>query len=237
MGRGAWRIPRRCGQIRLAIGIIVAGAVTACSSTDSWFENKPAPAARGSASSASFGDRFRSLFGGGSEASAAAAMADTSAADIECPSVDIRQGAGTLMTTAGTEQGAMSLRYQATFGRTARECAVRGSTLSIKVGVQGRVIVGPAGGPGEMTVPLRYALVKEGVEPKTVWTKLYTVAVTIPPGQPSVVYTHVEEDMTVPMPPRAEVDSYVIYIGYDPDGVAKKPEKKPPPAKKTPRAG
>ena len=31
--------------------------------------------------------------------------------------------------------------------------------------------------------------------------------------------------MTVPMPPPGELDAYVIYIGFDPDGL--KPAKKP----------
>jgi hypothetical protein len=223
----------RCGPARLAMAMLFAATLTACSSVDTWLDSKPAPAARVSAGS-SFGDRFRSLFGSGSEMSASeASAAMASAEDIECPSVDIRAGAGTLMNNAGNEQGALSLRYQATFGRTARECAIRGPNLSIKVGVQGRVIAGPAGAPPELTVPLRLALVREGVEPKTVWTKLANVPVVFPAGQPSVVFTHVEEDLTVPKPSAAELENYVIYVGYDPEGVAK--EKKPP-AKKTSRA-
>jgi hypothetical protein len=140
--------------------------------------------------------------------------------------VDIRQGASTLMTNAPNSEGAMSLRYQATFGRTARECIVQGGTLSIKVGVQGRVILGPAGGAGDTTVPLRVALVKEGIEPKTVWSKLYTVPVSVPPGQLNVPFTHVVEDMAVPMPSGSDLDSYVIYVGFDPQGAVQ--DKKPP---------
>ena len=60
-----------------------------------------------------------------------------------------------------------------------------------------------AGGPGEAMVPLRYALVKEGIEPKTIWSKLYMLPVQVPPGQPHVPFTHVVEDMAVPVPPAA----------------------------------
>lgn len=226
--------PRR-RLLRLGLAVLFAATAAACSTVDSWMDSKPAPAAR-TASTGSFGDRFRSLFGGRSEvseASAAATMAEASVnADIDCPSVDIRQGAATLMNNAGNEQGALSLRYQATFGRTARECALRGQTLAIKVGVQGRVIAGPAGAPAELTVPLRLALVREGVEPKTIWTKLYYVPVTFPPGQPNVVFTHVEENISVPRPSPAELEAYVIYIGYDPEGAA---QEKKPPAKKPAR--
>jgi hypothetical protein len=219
--------------------ILVGAAAAACSTVDSWLDRKPAPAPSSTSTSSgwsSFGDRFRNLFGGNSgvsDASAAATMAEASSTDIDCPSVDVRQGAATLMNNAGNDQSAFSLRYQATFGRTARECALRGSMLSIKVGVQGRVIAGPAGAPSELTLPLRLALVREGVEPKTIWTKLYHVPVVFPPGQPNVVFTHVEEDMTVPKPPAAELDAYVIYVGYDPEGAA---QEKKPLAKKTTRA-
>jgi len=39
------------------------------------------------------------------------------------------------------------LRYQLSFGQTARECAVQGAIMIIKVGVQGRVILGPTPRP------------------------------------------------------------------------------------------
>ena len=58
------------------------------------------------------------------------------------------------------------LRYQLSFGQTARECSVQGGAMSIKVGVQGRVILGPMGGPGIVDVPLRYAVVREGRRPR-----------------------------------------------------------------------
>ena len=42
----------------------------------------------------------------------------------------------------------MDLRYQATIIRTARECQVNSGVMTMKVGIEGRVITGPAGGPG-----------------------------------------------------------------------------------------
>ena len=128
------------------------------------------------------------------------------------------------------ENTALGLRYQGSLVQTARECAVRGNDLTIKVGVEGRIVVGPAGGPGSITVPLRYALVREGLEPRTLWTKLFLVPVTIPEGQLNVAFVHVEEEMTVPIPSSVELDDYVIYAGFDPDGAA--PPQKPKPAAK-----
>ena len=71
--------------------------------------------------------------------------------DFECPGVSVRAGAGTLSMSAGAaEDAAMNLRYQVGIGQTARECKLNGTTLTIRVGVQGRVILGPAGGPGQI---------------------------------------------------------------------------------------
>lgn len=229
-----WRAGHLVGGL---MGLLMAGTLGACSSTDEFFNGQPAPPDK----SSGFADRFRSLFGSGTEAraeatpgqagagGAGAAGSTLSTLDVDCPGIDIRQGAGTLQTNAPGADSAMALRYQATFGRTARQCSVAAGTLSIKVGVQGRLILGPAGGPGEAMVPLRYALVKEGIEPKTIWSKLYMLPVQVPPGQPHVPFTHVVEDMAVPVPPAAELDSYVIYVGFDPQGAAheKKPARKP----------
>ena len=179
---------------------------------------------------------MKSLFSG-SSTSLAAAPAKPGApasADVECPAVEYRLGAATLaITDSGVENPALSLRYQANFLQTARECAVRGGNLNIKVGVQGRIVVGPAGGPAQINLPLRYALVREGLEPRTIWTKLYLVPVTIPPGAPNALFVHIEEDMTAPLPPAVELEAYVIYVGFDPEGVP--PEKPPPPPKTRPR--
>ncbi len=146
--------------------------------------------------------------------------------NFDCPTIDYRQGAATLtVNDPKADNAALSLKYQASFVKTARECDVRGDMVTIRVGVQGRVVVGPAGGPGTVTVPLRYALVREGIEPRTLWTKLFPIPVTVSSTQLNVPFTHIEEEMTVPVPSRGELADYVVYIGFDPEGL--KPPEKP----------
>ncbi len=85
----------------------------------------------------------------------------------DCPTADIRTGAGTLAVAARSEQPtATDLRYQLTFTALARQCFIDGPNVRMRVGVQGRAVVGPAGAPAQIPVPLRYAVVREGVEPK-----------------------------------------------------------------------
>jgi len=232
-----------CGELGArwqcaALALVLAGAVavSGCTAGGNLF-GASSPAApentTTSGTKTSFTDRMTSFFAGNSAnpAPPGTGMAGPTT-DLDCPTIDIRQGASTYSVAApGQEANATNLRYQASIARASRECAVLGATMTIKVGVQGRVLLGPAGGPGQVDVPIRLALVSEGVEPKTIWTKLYRIPVTMPPGQTNVSFVHIEEDMTFPTPSATEVDSYVIYIGFDPSG-AQEPERRAPKAKK-----
>lgn len=148
-------------------------------------------------------------------------------AEIDCPGVDVRQGASTLAITApGAEAGPMTMRYQVTIAQTARECAALGGVMTMKVGIEGRILLGPAGGPGQVDIPLRMAVVQEGPAPKTVVSKFYKLAVAVAPGQASVPFVHVEQDLTFPMPLPKDFDAYIVYVGFDPANLNTKPERK-----------
>jgi hypothetical protein len=147
--------------------------------------------------------------------------------DLPCPDVSVRAGAGTLLLgSKGSigEVNAMDLRYQGTLVQFARECTTRAGNFAMKVGIEGRVITGPAGGPGQVDVPLRIAVVQEGPNPKTVLSKLVHIPVTVTAEKPTVDFTHVDPDIAFPMPrPLGALDSYVVYVGFDPGAVAQKP--------------
>ncbi len=184
----------------------------------------------------SFGERFnRSLATGTPTAPAPAATTGAASTNLDtCPNVDIRQGSGTItINTNARDPQAMQLRYQVSVAQTARECSNAAGNLNIKVGVQGRVVLGPAGGPGSIEVPVRYALVEEGPQPKTLYSKLYRVPVIVGEGQTSVSFTHIDEAMSVPMPTPTVFDRYVVYVGFDPLGSAQERQQKQP-AKKRP---
>ena len=158
--------------------------------------------------------------------------------DFNCPGVDYRQGAATYNITdsKSTENTALNVKYLASFVKTARECDVRGDNVTIRVGVQGRVVVGPAGAPGTVTIPLRYALVKEGLEPVVIWTKFFPINVSIPSTNLNVPFTHIEEEMTVPIPKADDLAAYVVYIGFDPESLKTAEKPRPAPRPNTARA-
>jgi hypothetical protein len=225
------RHPGDLSRMRLPTALLVIGlAAGGCSSSLLDSSSEPAATPAPTTPSPSFGDRISSLFGSArpqAPAQQTQAAAAPGSVEVECPVVEVRSGTSTLSVT-GSGEGATALRYQASLGRTARECSTNAGTLNMKVGIQGRVVLGPSGGPGQLDLPLRYAVVKEGPEPKTIISKLSRVAVTIPPEQGNVPFVHVEEGLNVPLPPQTELDAYVIYIGFDPQG-AKVQDKKPAP--------
>jgi hypothetical protein len=149
--------------------------------------------------------------------------------DVNCPSVQVRSGASALTIGGNGDKSAMTLKYQGEFIREARECAVVGGNMVMKVGVQGRVIVGPSGGPGQVDVPLRIAVVEEtpgGTRP--VMTKFIVIPVAVAPGAGNVAFTHIEDALTFPVPaPTALLDDYIVYIGFDPQSAEAR--SKPPP--------
>lgn len=133
-----------------------------------------------------------------------------------------------------SEPSALDLRYQATIIRTARECRVTAGVMTMKVGIEGRVITGPAGGPGTVDVPLRLAVVQAGINPKTILSKFVREQVTIENAVDRVTFTHIDPEISFPMPqPAALIDAYVVYVGFDP--LAVQQEKKKPAAKPKPR--
>jgi hypothetical protein len=214
----------------LGVGALVAGCsnVSGVISSSSPDEAAPAPSPTWTA-------RVAHFFSGakpGTSQPASAMPSTTGGPEVDCPGVDIRNGASTLNITAkGDGATAADVRYQLSFGQTARECIVQGETLTMKVGVQGRAILGPLGGPGTVDVPLRYAVVREGPEPKTIVTKFRRTSVTIGPNERHAQFVDIEEGLSFPLPSTKDLEAYVVYVGFDEYGDPK--EKKPArPAKK-----
>src|SRR5260221_3954767 len=187
-----------------------------------------------SASAQSLGDRFMSVCGDKSDEPATAAPGapalpeDTG--DVTCPPVAVRAGASTYAVAApGKQAVGNDLRFQATIGKMARECSVNGGMVTARIGIQGRVIAGPAGAPSSIQVPIRVAVVQGGVSEKTIATKAYQTTVNLSESG-SEPFTIVAEDLVYPAPPGSITDTYIFYVGFDPQSL--KPERPAPAPRK-----
>lgn len=179
-----------------------------------------------SSDSPSIGDRFSQLFGSNSQPATTAHAAPTPSSEPSlptCPAVSIRSGASTFAVgLPGKEASGNDLRYQATIVRTARDCNLNDGQITARIGIQGRVIVGPAGAPASVEVPIRVAVVQGGIGEKTIFTKAYRTTVTMA-GDSTVPFSLVAEDIVYPVPPGNTGDSYIFYIGFDPQALKPEP--------------
>jgi hypothetical protein len=186
-------------------------------------------------SAPSLKDKIAGFFSGKSAtAPQAVANAPQARPDVACPFIDVRAGASTLtVPPPNGENSAMALKYQGTFVRAARECSIVAGQMVIKIGVQGRLIVGPAGGPGHVDVPLRIAVVSESpANSKLIATKLVRIPVEVTSADDNPIFTHIEEGLSFPLPPDNSIDNYIVYIGFDPAGAEAQDTAKPAPKAK-----
>jgi hypothetical protein len=163
----------------------------------------------------------------GQKPAPAAPSEATGETDLTCPPVTVRAGASTFKIGApGKEAVGNDLRYQATITKIARECTINRGEITAKIGIQGRVIAGPAGAPPSVQVPVRVAVVQAGVGEKVIATKAYQTTVAMSEDT-SVPFVLVAEDLVYPAPVGAEADKYVFYVGFDPQSLKAEPKAKP----------
>jgi hypothetical protein len=230
-------VMRRSHCAPIATLLLLALLASGCSGTSlTGTPSAPAAGAPPASSSPSFTDKISGFFSRSTATSQQSVTGTTQ--EIDCPLINIRQGASTLTIGAtgstasdSTNNGAMAVKYQGTFVRAARECALVSGNVVMKIGVEGRIIIGPSGGPGQVDVPLRIAVVEETTaHTKPIVTQLIRIPVTVASATENPIFTHIEEGVTFPMP--ANLDNYVVYIGFDPIAAAAQDHPKPAPKPK-----
>ncbi len=125
-------------------------------------------------------------------------------ADRACPRLYVLPETEVLRREA-SGGGNDNLMWQASITKTARECAPAATGVTVRVGVAGRLIRGPKGGSGALTLPLRVA-VREGNA--TSYSKLHSVRVTL--DQSSQDWAYVDEAVVIQAPSTAQ-----IFVGFD----------------------
>ena len=137
---------------------------------------------------------------------------------VNCPVVDVFEGAAAQRVYAGG-QSSSNVRYQFSMGDMARECSVENNKIVIKVGIEGKVLLGPAGAPSSFTVPLRVA-VRTEADQKIIQSKSYRVQASIPQGQSQTTFTLVADPIIVPFLGEDAFDDYQIFVGFEGAGAA-----------------
>lgn len=190
-------------------GLVVLGGCQSASGPTAPGATVSAPTSSGATASGEGGSSLRNLlvYGSTTVPPAAPNLLD----EAYCPPVDVLDGGAALRALGGSGQGSAegSVRHQISLGKFARECTSRpdGSVL-VKVGVEGRILLGAGGGSGgRFDVPLR-VVVKRGET--TVASRSRRIAATIPAGDTQGTFTAVEEGLVVPP---AYAKDYEILVG------------------------
>ena len=217
---GQAKVAGQASGLRVVFALAAAGALLLGCSGAGYMPSDPSD----SNSLPTIGDRFNQLFGRKSQAVGEATPA-ADGTEVDCPVVKIRAGASTYAVAApGKQPVGSDIRYQATVTRTARDCTRSSGQIIARIGIQGRVIAGPAGAPAAVEIPLRVAVVQTGIHERVLATKVYRTTVSMTEDA-TVPFSLVGEDLAYSTPPGATSDSYVFYIGFDPQAVT--PEPKP----------
>jgi hypothetical protein len=134
--------------------------------------------------------------------------------DVYCPPLQLRTGTESLPIYERGHDGDQDyVRFQAAINKTARQCAMNGDTLTIKIGVEGRVVAGPKGGAGTIPLPLRVAVVKQMGGKGPLYSKLFKLPVTVSGPTFGADFSQVIENVSVRIGP--DDRDLIVYVGFD----------------------
>jgi hypothetical protein len=133
------------------------------------------------------------------------------AQDINCPDVTVADG-GAALRVGGPENS--SVRYQFSVGDTARQCDPAGTgQASIKIGVAGQVVIGPAGAAGTFSAPVKITVTRL-TDNTSVFSQTYRAEATTD-GVKAGQFRIVTDPVNVPMPTLQLADLYSITVGFE----------------------
>ena len=172
------------------------------------------------------------MFGGGGQPSAqtqalqnATATPDQIAAmspallaiATECPPIKVRPGAEAVYFYGKGQVGnPRDLQYQAVIDKQSRNCTVSNGLITVKMGVVGRLMLGPAGNQQSVDLPLRFAVERGDSTP--LYSELYQIPVAVTPPAQAGDFVKVVDNVQIPY---VAGDEITIWVGFD-SGARKK---------------
>ncbi|MEQ1950844.1 hypothetical protein [Mesorhizobium sp. CN2-181] len=164
------------------------------------------------------GDSGSALLGGGNKEATKPSTKKVLESELRgyCPLVNLRDGTAYFNSYAkGGQDDPSKLSYQASIADVTRACTRSGGMLNINVAVAGKVVPGPAGASGTITMPVR-VVVMQGDTIVYSELKKHQVAVS----DPSAATQFVVNDPNISLPDPT-VRNIRIYAGFD-EGPPKK---------------
>ncbi len=125
-----------------------------------------------------------------------------------CPKVTLKEDTGYFNRYAkGGEDDPAKLIYQASISDVTRSCSRADGVMTMNVAVAGRIVPGPAGSPGTVTVPIRIVATR-GEE--VLYSKLIDHQVQV--GSVASQFVVGDPNVTMPVPTERNIQ---VFAGFD----------------------
>lgn len=128
----------------------------------------------------------------------------------ECPPIKVKPGGETLFYYGKGKVGnPKDLNYQAVIDKQSRNCVVSNGLITVKMGMAGRVLLGPSGTQSKVDIPVRFSVERDDVP---LYSEKYDVPVSITPPAQSAEFVKVVENVAIPYTGGEKI---VIWVGFD----------------------
>lgn len=179
---------------RAVLPLTLLGLLAGCNSSSSLSDASPQP---------------------GTPAPASGSATNAVVVQATCPQIFLRDSTAFHRVYAkGGENDPTKLIHQVAFADTTRSCATDGNQLTVTVMAQGRVVAGPLGKPGSVTVPVRVTVTETNAmqQEEQIYSQLVQYPVEIPADSLSGQFLFTKADVTIPV---ASAQNAKVYIGFD----------------------
>jgi hypothetical protein len=130
-----------------------------------------------------------------------------------CPILQVEGGQRSVTIYEGNRVGnSRAVIHTGEITKTARECQLAGGMVQVKYGVAGRVLLGPKGKPGTITLPATVQVFDK--TKNQLKSEPFSVNVTITKENP-ISYFAIVRDMTIPVKEGTVPGDYSITIAFE----------------------
>jgi hypothetical protein len=106
----------------------------------------------------------------------------------------------------------LAVLHRGEITKMARECQIYSDRVVVRYGFAGRVLLGPKGTPGVVTLPVSIRVA--GAEQKTLATDKMTISATVPANDPAGYFSMVRE-IAFPIQVGTRPEDYKVFVAFD----------------------
>jgi hypothetical protein len=140
-------------------------------------------------------------------------MASLTGDNLNCPQVVAWPHDRLLTIYAGGQVGnTQAIMHRGEITKLARECQIYGDRVTVKYGFAGRVLLGPKGAPGQVTMPVS---IKVADADRKVLANDATNVSTIIPQENPVGYFSMVKEITFPIAMGTRPQDYKVFVAFE----------------------